>query len=145
MKQADLARFWVSHRHKRISSVQVLLVMVLLALPPNPLSRKKKKKIKIKTFLTKGVNVSYVKMLSCLNRVEGKMDHFRLKVINGPFHLFNSMWMDPPLPGDDFIVIPIDEIQIDNRLNYVEQPVAVLDSKMKSFCNKVVGLVKVQW
>ena len=67
--------------------------------------------------------------------------HTNHSQIQKKFHVFYlHKWL-----GDDFIVIPIDEIQIDNRLNYVEQPVAVLDSKMKSFCNKVVGLVKVQW
>ena len=47
--------------------------------------------------------------------------------------------------ADDSAVIPLDDIQLDDRLNYVERPVAILDRKTKALRNKVVSLVKVQW
>ena len=47
--------------------------------------------------------------------------------------------------ADDSIVLPLDDIQVDDRLNYIESPIAILDRKMKTMCKKVVGLVKVQW
>ncbi|KAI3523665.1 hypothetical protein L1887_01962 [Cichorium endivia] len=34
---------------------------------------------------------------------------------------------------------------IDERLNYVEQPVAILDRETKTLRNKTINLVKVQW
>ena len=34
---------------------------------------------------------------------------------------------------------------MDDSLNYVERPVAILDRKTKTLRNKVVELVKVQW
>ena len=34
---------------------------------------------------------------------------------------------------------------MDDRLNYIERSVAILDRKMKNLRNKVVVLVKVQW
>ena len=46
---------------------------------------------------------------------------------------------------DDLAVILLDNIQVDERLNYVESPISILDSKTKTLCNKVVNLVKVQW
>ena len=46
---------------------------------------------------------------------------------------------------DDSTVIPLDDVQFNDRLNYVERPVATLDRKTKALCNKVVSLVKVQW
>ena len=42
-------------------------------------------------------------------------------------------------------MVPMDDIQVDERLNYVERSVAILDRKMKALRKKVVPLVKVQW
>ena len=39
----------------------------------------------------------------------------------------------------------LDDIQVDERLNYVERPVVVLERKMKVLRNTEVPLVKVQW
>lgn len=41
--------------------------------------------------------------------------------------------------------IPLDDIQVDESLNYVERPVAVLERKMKRLPNKGIRTVKVQW
>ena len=46
---------------------------------------------------------------------------------------------------DDSTVVPLGDIQADDRLNYMERPVAILDRKTKTLHNKVVTLVKVQW
>ncbi|KAJ9539518.1 hypothetical protein OSB04_032251 [Centaurea solstitialis] len=47
--------------------------------------------------------------------------------------------------ADESAHVPIDDIQVDERLNYVEKPVAVLERKTKTLRNKEVGIVKVQW
>ncbi|KAJ9544339.1 hypothetical protein OSB04_024046 [Centaurea solstitialis] len=41
--------------------------------------------------------------------------------------------------------IPLDDIQVDESLNYVERLVVVLERKVKRLQNKEVGTVKVQW
>lgn len=46
---------------------------------------------------------------------------------------------------DDLAVDPLEDIQIDEHLNYVEQMIAILDLKMKNLCYKLVELVKVHW
>ena len=46
---------------------------------------------------------------------------------------------------DDSVVVSLDDIQVDEYLNYVERPVAILDRKTMALHNKVVYLVKVQW
>ncbi|KAI3778451.1 hypothetical protein L2E82_07749 [Cichorium intybus] len=46
---------------------------------------------------------------------------------------------------DETTVVPLEDIQIDERLNYVEQPVAILDRETKTLRNKTINLVKVQW
>ena len=43
------------------------------------------------------------------------------------------------------VVVSLDEIQVDESLNYIERPITVLDRKTKVLQNKDVKLVKVQW
>ncbi|KAJ9556252.1 LOW QUALITY PROTEIN: hypothetical protein OSB04_010866 [Centaurea solstitialis] len=47
--------------------------------------------------------------------------------------------------ADETAHVPIDDIQVDERLNYIERPIAILERKTKSLRNKEIGLVKVQW
>ncbi|KAJ9542018.1 hypothetical protein OSB04_028524 [Centaurea solstitialis] len=47
--------------------------------------------------------------------------------------------------ADETSHIPLDDIQVDEALNYVERSVAVLERKVKELCNKEIGIVKVQW
>ncbi|KAJ9539506.1 LOW QUALITY PROTEIN: hypothetical protein OSB04_032239 [Centaurea solstitialis] len=42
--------------------------------------------------------------------------------------------------ADESAHIPIDDIQVDERLNYVERPIAILERKTKSLRNKEIGL-----
>ncbi|CAH1450579.1 unnamed protein product [Lactuca virosa] len=46
---------------------------------------------------------------------------------------------------DDSAIVPLEDIQVDDSLNYIERRVAILDRKTKTLRNKVVQLVKVQW
>ena len=46
---------------------------------------------------------------------------------------------------DDSVVVPLEDIQVDDILNYIERPIAILDRKTKDLRNKRVELVKVQW
>ena len=47
--------------------------------------------------------------------------------------------------ADESAHVPINDIQVDERLNYVERPIAILERKINSLRNKEIGLVKVQW
>ena len=46
---------------------------------------------------------------------------------------------------DESAVVPLEDIQVDRSLNYIERPVAILDRKTKTLRNKAIQLVKVQW
>ncbi|CAH1438310.1 unnamed protein product [Lactuca virosa] len=46
---------------------------------------------------------------------------------------------------DEDAVVSLDDIQVDERPNYVEHPVAILERKIKVMRNKEIPLVKVQW
>ncbi|KAJ9564382.1 hypothetical protein OSB04_000348 [Centaurea solstitialis] len=41
--------------------------------------------------------------------------------------------------------IPLPEVQIDEKLSFVEEPESIIDYKVKKLRNKEIGLVKVQW
>ncbi|KAJ9547488.1 hypothetical protein OSB04_020031 [Centaurea solstitialis] len=47
--------------------------------------------------------------------------------------------------ADESAHVPLDDIQVDERLNYAERPVAILERKTKALRNKEIGIVKVQW
>ncbi|KAI3756965.1 hypothetical protein L6452_04497 [Arctium lappa] len=42
-------------------------------------------------------------------------------------------------------VIPLEDVQIDERISFVDEPLAILDRKVKRLRNKEISLVKVQW
>ncbi|KAJ9557590.1 hypothetical protein OSB04_012204 [Centaurea solstitialis] len=47
--------------------------------------------------------------------------------------------------ADETTHVPSDDIQVNESLNYIERPVAVLERKVKKLRNKEIGIVKVQW
>ncbi|KAM0061097.1 putative nucleotidyltransferase, Ribonuclease H [Helianthus debilis subsp. tardiflorus] len=47
--------------------------------------------------------------------------------------------------ADENAHVPLNDIEVDERLNYMEQPVAILDRKEKRLRSKVIPMVKVQW
>ena len=46
---------------------------------------------------------------------------------------------------DEAVLILLDDIQVDESLNYIERPIEFLDRKTKVLRNKEVKLVNVQW
>ena len=40
-------------------------------------------------------------------------------------------------------MFPLDDIQVNDRLNYIERPVAIVEIKMKIMRNKEIHLVKI--
>ncbi|KAK1415100.1 hypothetical protein QVD17_30871 [Tagetes erecta] len=47
--------------------------------------------------------------------------------------------------ADETSYVSLNDIEVDEKLNYVEEPVAILDQKAKQLRNKVINQVKVQW
>ena len=45
--------------------------------------------------------------------------------------------------ADEKAIVPLEDIQVDDRLNYIERPVVILYRKVKSLRNKLVSLFKV--
>nr|GEU43172.1 putative reverse transcriptase domain-containing protein [Tanacetum cinerariifolium] len=64
-----------------------------------------------------------------------------LKGIHGTFHVSN---LKKCLAEDD-IVVPIDEIQLDDKLHMVKEPVEVMDREVKRLKQSRIPIVKVRW
>ncbi|GKC46310.1 putative reverse transcriptase domain-containing protein [Tanacetum coccineum] len=47
--------------------------------------------------------------------------------------------------SDDTLVIPLEEIQLDDKLNFVEEPVEIMDREVKQLKQSRIPIVKVCW
>ncbi|KAK1406152.1 hypothetical protein QVD17_41439 [Tagetes erecta] len=47
--------------------------------------------------------------------------------------------------ADESTFVPIDDIEVDENLNYVEEPVSILDRRVKCLRNRKISQVLVQW
>ncbi|GKC24843.1 hypothetical protein Tco_1026993, partial [Tanacetum coccineum] len=58
----------------------------------------------------------------------------------GPFKILDrKCFVDEPL------AIPLDEIQIDDKLNFIEEPVEIMDREAKWLKQSRIPIVKVRW
>ncbi|GJY02695.1 putative reverse transcriptase domain-containing protein [Tanacetum coccineum] len=53
-------------------------------------------------------------------------------------------WKDICL-SNDTLVIPLEEIQLDNKLNFVEEPIEIIDREVKQLKRSRIPIVKVRW
>ncbi|GKA83483.1 hypothetical protein Tco_0805078 [Tanacetum coccineum] len=47
--------------------------------------------------------------------------------------------------ADESLAIPLDEIQIDKKLHFIEEPVEVMDREIKRLKQSCISIVKVRW
>ena len=47
--------------------------------------------------------------------------------------------------SDETLIIPPDEVQVDDKLRFIEEPVEVLDEKVQKLRRSRIKLVKVRW
>ncbi|GKA63339.1 putative reverse transcriptase domain-containing protein [Tanacetum coccineum] len=65
----------------------------------------------------------------------------QLSRVHSTFHVSNlkECFSDEPL------AIPLDEIQIDEKLNFIEEPVEIMDREVKHLKQSRIPIVKVRW
>ena len=81
-------------------------------------------------------------MIARVDRVAYRLElHAELGQIHDTFHVSQLR----KCIADELAVVPLEDIQVDVSLNYVERPVAIRDRKIKVLRNKEVPLVQVQW
>ncbi|GKB32029.1 putative reverse transcriptase domain-containing protein [Tanacetum coccineum] len=61
--------------------------------------------------------------------------------VHSTFHVSNlkKCFSDEPL------VVPLDEIQIDDKLNFIEEPIKIIDREVKRLKQSRIPIVKVRW
>ncbi|GKC17203.1 hypothetical protein Tco_1013985 [Tanacetum coccineum] len=90
-------------------------------------------------------NPCYIRSFKILARV-GTLA-YRLKLpkqlsrVHSTFHVSNlkKCFVDEPL------AIPLDEIQIDDKLNFIEEPVEIMDREVKRLKQSRIPIMKVHW
>ncbi|GJV72958.1 putative nucleotidyltransferase, ribonuclease H [Tanacetum coccineum] len=70
--------------------------------------------------------------------------HTSIKV--APFEaLYSRKCRSPKCLSDDTLVIPLEEIQLDDKLNFVEEPVEIMDREVKQLRRSRIPIIKVRW
>ncbi|GKF83890.1 hypothetical protein Tco_0248788, partial [Tanacetum coccineum] len=64
-----------------------------------------------------------------------------LQGIHNTFHVSNLK----KCLSDESLVIPLDEIQLDDKLNFVEEPVEIMDREVKQLKQSRIPIIKVGW
>ncbi|GJR36897.1 putative reverse transcriptase domain-containing protein [Tanacetum coccineum] len=65
----------------------------------------------------------------------------KLRGIHNTFHVSNLK----KCLADENLVIPLEEIQLDNKLHFIEEPVEIMDREVKQLKQSRIPIVKVRW
>ncbi|GJU79526.1 putative reverse transcriptase domain-containing protein [Tanacetum coccineum] len=65
----------------------------------------------------------------------------RLSQVNSTFHVSNLK----KCVVDELLAIPLDEIQIDDKLNFIKESVEIMDREVKRLKQSRIPIVKVRW
>ncbi|GKF24826.1 hypothetical protein Tco_0080720, partial [Tanacetum coccineum] len=82
------------------------------------------------------------KILAKLGTVAYRLElPMQLSRVHSIFHVSNlkKCFSDEPL------AIPLDEIQIDDQLNFIKEPVEIMDQEVKRLKHSRIPIVKVYW
>ncbi|GKB99046.1 putative reverse transcriptase domain-containing protein [Tanacetum coccineum] len=64
-----------------------------------------------------------------------------LSKVHSTFHVSNFK----KCISDESLIIPMKELQLDNKLNFVEEPVEIMDREVKQLRQSRIPIVKVRW
>ncbi|GKE36117.1 putative reverse transcriptase domain-containing protein [Tanacetum coccineum] len=65
----------------------------------------------------------------------------KLSRVHSTFHVSNLK----KCLSDEPLAIPLDEIHVDNKLNFIEEPVEIIDREVKCLKQSRIPIVKVRW
>ncbi|GJT05621.1 hypothetical protein Tco_0840083 [Tanacetum coccineum] len=64
-----------------------------------------------------------------------------LSNVHNTFHISNLK----KCLSDESLVIPIKELRLDDKLNFVEEPVEIMDQEVKQLKQSLIPIIKVRW
>ncbi|GJT74608.1 putative reverse transcriptase domain-containing protein [Tanacetum coccineum] len=65
----------------------------------------------------------------------------KLSIVHSTFHILKLK----KCMADEPIAIPLDEIQVDDKLNFIKEPVEIMDRGVKRLKQSHIPIVKVHW
>ncbi|GKF16076.1 hypothetical protein Tco_0060994 [Tanacetum coccineum] len=65
----------------------------------------------------------------------------QLSIVHSTFHLSNLK----KCLSDETLAIPLEEIQIDDKLHFIEEPVEIMDREVKRLKQSRIPIVSVRW
>nr|GEW62791.1 putative reverse transcriptase domain-containing protein [Tanacetum cinerariifolium] len=65
----------------------------------------------------------------------------QLSLVHNTFHVSNLK----KCLSDESLVIPLDELRIDDKLHFVEEPVEIMDHEIKQLKRRRIPIIKVRW
>ncbi|GJW17526.1 hypothetical protein Tco_0024962 [Tanacetum coccineum] len=91
------------------------------------------------------LNLRYIgpfKIIDRIGLVAYKLElPVELSNVHSTFHISNLK----KCLSDESLVIPMKELQLDEKLNFVEEPVKVMDREVKQHKQSRIPIVKVRW
>ncbi|GKB35160.1 hypothetical protein Tco_0880102 [Tanacetum coccineum] len=72
------------------------------------------------------------------------MAYVRAVLIKLADRLHNMMTLEGAI-GDSFFQVPLDEIEIDENLRFVKEPIEIVERDVKKLKRRRIPLVKVRW
>ncbi|GJZ95301.1 putative reverse transcriptase domain-containing protein [Tanacetum coccineum] len=76
---------------------------------------------------------------------ETRENSFKSRAISKPPVISKSYADLKKCMADEPLAIPLDEIQVDDKLNFVEEPVEIMDREVKRLKQSRIPIVKVRW
>nr|GEV59808.1 putative reverse transcriptase domain-containing protein [Tanacetum cinerariifolium] len=119
-----------------------------------PLEFKVGDKVMLKVSPWKGVirfgkrgklNPRYIRPLKILAKIG--MVAYRLELLEQLNRVHSTFYVSnlKKCFSDEPLAIPLDEIQIDDKLNFIEEPVKIMDREVKRLKQSLVLIVKIRW
>ncbi|GJT59003.1 putative reverse transcriptase domain-containing protein [Tanacetum coccineum] len=95
-----------------------------------------------RAMLTRGVGLLNLKLEIRIGPVAYRLElPQELSRVHNVFHVCNLK----KCVSDDTLVIALEEIQLDDKLNFVEEPVEIMDREVKQLKRSRIPIVKIHW
>ncbi|GJV92765.1 putative reverse transcriptase domain-containing protein [Tanacetum coccineum] len=91
------------------------------------------------------INPRYIRPFKILERIGPVAYKLKLpKELSNVYSTFHVSYLKKCL-SDESLVIPMKELRLDDKLNFVEEPVEIMDREVKQLKQSHIPIVKVRW
>ncbi|GKE42364.1 hypothetical protein Tco_1469648 [Tanacetum coccineum] len=87
------------------------------------------------------LNPRYIRPFKILEPIGPVSYKLKLRNVHNTFHVSNLK----KCLSDESLIIPMKELRLDNKLNFVEEPVEIMDREVKQLKQSRIPRVKVRW